>query len=356
MVRLSAASTHSPGPSHQLQSPKRNGSPSDGSSRMNRTPSREAIDYTVPSGYTKLANLQRDTVVNVYGVVKMFKPAWKCRGTDMCSVVFLTDPTVVSHASTEGLECVLFQENILRLPQVHNVGDIVRLHRVKIACYQERLQAKSSRGFAAVVFDRNTELPVTERMARVSSSTFTLTQTDKDTVQKLKNWCDANPDLCPSLRYSTVASITPDTNFHLVCQVRAMAMHETMDCVVLFVNDGTQPQYEVRKCSSDEYRMIVPLSSASPRDDSTVCVFLYGLHAQAAKVQVQRKGMFLILHDVHPQVVRGSIWGGDSDTTETPLELCVHRTSMFGRGITVLSPDSEKAASVVERLSGTPCQ
>ncbi|CAH3194863.1 unnamed protein product [Porites evermanni] len=142
--------------------------------------SRATADYTVPPGYTTLANLQPETTVNVYGVVKLFKPAWKCRGTDMCSVLMLMDPTA---AESDGLECVSFQPSVSRLPDVHKVGDIVRLHRIKINQYQGRLQAKSSRGFAAVVFDRDADLPVTAEMARVSSSTFTLTQSDKDTVE-----------------------------------------------------------------------------------------------------------------------------------------------------------------------------
>ncbi|KAJ7333683.1 3-ketoacyl-CoA thiolase with broad chain length specificity [Desmophyllum pertusum] len=227
----------SPGPSHRSPSPDRSGSTFSG--RVRKRSSRAPEDYTVPPGYTTLGNLQPETTVNVYGVVKSFKPAWKCRGTDMCCVLMLMDPTIAE--SSSGLEVVSFQSSVTRLPAVHKIGDIVRLHRVKVSQYQGRLQATSTRGFAAIVFDRDTELPVTVEMARNSSSTFTLLQSDKDTVESLKNWSDAHPVLFTPSNFLSVSLINPDSYFDLTCQVLGVALHRTLDCVVLYVTDGTQP-------------------------------------------------------------------------------------------------------------------
>ena len=323
------------GPSRRSPSPDRaaNTFPA----RVRKRSSRAAADYIVPPGYTTLANLQPETTVNVYGVVKLFKPAWKCRGTDMCSVLMLMDPTV---AESGGLECVSFQPSVSRLPNVQKVGDIVRLHRIKISQYQGRLQAKSSRGFAAVVFDRDTELPVTPEAARVSSSTFTLTQGDKDTVESLKNWCEVHPVLFPPTNFLTVAQISPDTYFDLVCEVLGMALHRTLDCVVLYVTDGTQPKHDLRTCDGDDYNVVEPLGNHSVQDDDVISIFLYGSHAEVARL-LARRGGFLILHNVHSQVLKqgGSVCSV-LDVVKPYLELCVHRGTAFGRGISMLSPDS----------------
>lgn len=314
--------------------------------RVRKRSSRATADYTVPPGYTTLANLQPETTVNVYGVVKLFKPAWKCRGTDMCSVLMLMDPTA---AESDGLECVSFQPSVSRLPDVHKVGDIVRLHRIKINQYQGRLQAKSSRGFAAVVFDRDADLPVTAEMARVSSSTFTLTQSDKETVECLKNWCDDHPVLFPPSNFLTVSQINPDCYFDLVCQVLGIALHRTLDCVVLYVTDGTQPKHDLRNCDGDDYSLIEPLSRGSTQDDDVISVFLYGSHAEVARL-LAKQDEYVILHNVHSQVLKGS--GSVCsvlDVVKPYLELCLHRGTAFGRGLSVLSPDSQEVMQINRR-------
>lgn len=311
--------------------------------------SQPSAGYSVPSGYTTLANLQPDTTINIYGVVKLLKPAWKCRGTDMCSVLVLMDPTV---AESGGLECVSFQPSVSRLPNVQKVGDIVRLHRIKITQYQGRLQAKSSRGFAAVVFDREVDLPVTAEMARVSSSTFTLTQSDKDTVESLKRWCESHPLLFPPPNFLTVSQISPDSYFDLVCQVLGMALHHTIDCVVLFVTDGTQPRHDIRNCEGDDYSIVEPLSNHAVEDSDVVSVFLYGSHAEVARL-LAKKGEYLILHNVHSQVLKpGGPVCSVLDVVRPFLELCVHRGTAFGRGLTVLSTDSPEVKQLKRNQGG----
>ena len=331
-----------PGPSRRSPSPDQLEAANTVRCRTRKT-SRAAADYTVPPGYTTLANLQPDTTVNVYGVVKLFKPAWKCRGTDMCSVLMLMDPTV---AESGGLECVSFQPNVFRLPNVQKVGDIVRLHRIKISQYQGRLQAKSSRGFSAVVFDRDTELPVSAEMARVSSSTFTLNQNDKETIECLKNWCEVHPVLFPPNNFITVSQISPDSYFDLVCQVLGVALHRTLDCVVLYVTDGTQPRHDLRNCEGDDYSMVEPLNNHSSEDDDVISVFLYGSHAEVARL-LAKTGAYIILHNVHSQVLKpgGSVCSV-LDVVKPYLELCVHRGTAFGRGLSVLSADSPEVKRV----------
>lgn len=321
-----------------------------GGQRTRKKSSRAAADYTVPPGYTTLANLKPETVVNIYGVVKSFKPAWKCRGTDMCSVLMITDPTAAD--STFGLECVFFQQTIGRLPAVHKVGDIVRLHRIKISQYQEKLQAMSSRGFAAIVFDRDSELPVTAEMARVSSFTFSLTNEDKDTIRCLMDWCDCNPAMFPPTSFVCVAEISPDCYFDLVCQVLGVALHRTLDCVVLFVTDGTHPKCDIRECAGDEYNVVEPLGShRSEKDGDVISVFLYGAYAEVARLIV-RKGNYLIFHNLHSQVLKqgGSVCSV-VDVLRPYVELCIHRGTSYGRGLTLLSDDSPEVKEIKKQLN-----
>ncbi|XP_027052879.1 uncharacterized protein LOC113680077 [Pocillopora damicornis] len=338
----------SPGPSSQLSSRDQLGSPREGE-RAKEKSSREAADYTVPQGYTTLANLKPETVVNIYGVVKSFKPAWKCRGTDMCSVLMITDPTVVD--STFGLECVFFQQTISRLPAVHKVGDIVRLHRIKISQYQEKLQAMSSRGFAAIVFDRDSEVPVTAEMARVSSSTFSLSKEDKDTIQCLIEWCDCNPAIFPLTNFIPVTEINPDCYFDLVGQVLGVALHRTLDCVVLFVTDGTHPKCDIREGIGDEYNVVEPPDNhRSAKDGDIISVFLYGAYAEVARL-LARKGNYVILHNLHSQILKqgGSVCSV-VDVVRPYVELCIHRGTCYGRGLTLLSADSPEVIGIKKRL------
>ena len=81
---------------------------------------------TAPYTYTPLNLLKEGTIANVYGVVKFFKPPYVSKGTDYCSVVTIVDQTNVK------LTCMLFSGNYEALPIIYKVGDIVRLHRLKI--------------------------------------------------------------------------------------------------------------------------------------------------------------------------------------------------------------------------------
>ncbi|XP_067171614.1 protection of telomeres protein 1 isoform X3 [Apteryx mantelli] len=76
--------------------------------------------------YTPLNHLKDGTVVNLYGIVKFFKPPYVSKGTDYCSVVTLVDP------SNAKLTCTLFSGNLDSLPKIYKIGDIVRFHRIKV--------------------------------------------------------------------------------------------------------------------------------------------------------------------------------------------------------------------------------
>ncbi|XP_037836716.1 protection of telomeres protein 1 isoform X4 [Kryptolebias marmoratus] len=76
--------------------------------------------------YTRLDNLKNESVVNVYGVVVFFKQPFQTRGTDLCSTLKITDQ------SNENIGCTIFCEKLKDHPRIFQIGDIVRLHRVKV--------------------------------------------------------------------------------------------------------------------------------------------------------------------------------------------------------------------------------
>ncbi|XP_010219999.1 PREDICTED: LOW QUALITY PROTEIN: protection of telomeres protein 1 [Tinamus guttatus] len=122
--------------------------------------------------YTPLNHLKDGTVVNLYGIVKFFKPPYVSKGTDYCSVVTLVDP------SNAKLTCTLFSGNLDSLPKIYKIGDIVRFHRIKIREYNGQMQGITSGGFASLTFDGTVGAPVVPRAssgkARVDGSSFLL--------------------------------------------------------------------------------------------------------------------------------------------------------------------------------------
>ena len=75
------------------------------------------------------------TVLHLWGVVSWFRPARKSGGTDYVCQLTVVDKSV-AHIFTGGdqggLKCNIFQRSEQQLPQHKRVGDIVRLHRVKV--------------------------------------------------------------------------------------------------------------------------------------------------------------------------------------------------------------------------------
>lgn len=82
------------------------------------------------------------TSVNLYGVVKAFKDARKSNGEGKLSYIttiqymfiFLDyySNVLLVDESGEEISCNLFSSNSSWLPKITSVGDILRLHRVKV--------------------------------------------------------------------------------------------------------------------------------------------------------------------------------------------------------------------------------
>ena len=132
--------------------------------------------------YTKIANLRPiEEKVNVFGVVKDFRPAAKSRGTD-----YYVTMTVVDESSPEeGINCNIFNRDKKRLPHVQIVGDVVCLHRMFVNQYGGNPQLVSRKYSSTICFDGRVGAKIVPRTGSVS---YTYTSEDCDRVKQLREW------------------------------------------------------------------------------------------------------------------------------------------------------------------------
>ena len=105
--------------------------------------------------YKKVADIKEgDTKINIIGVVKYFRSP---RVTSinqynlLCTVI---DPSVEDNIE-KGIRCILFAFEKINLPQVENIGDIIRLHRVNVKSFNGRLQVQQTKATSWLVYIPN---------------------------------------------------------------------------------------------------------------------------------------------------------------------------------------------------------
>ncbi|KAM9651208.1 protection of telomeres protein 1 isoform 2-T2 [Trichechus inunguis] len=210
-----------------------------------------ATHYT----YTPLNQLKDGTVVNVYGVVKFFKPPYLSKGTDYCSVVTIVDETNVK------LTCMLFSGNYEALPIIYKNGDIVRFHRLKIQVYKNETQGITSSGFASLTFEGTLGAPV---IPRTSSKYFNFTTEDHKRVEALRIW--ASNHIPSSSTLLKLCDVQPMQYFDLTCQLLGRAEV-----------DGTSFLLKIG-CFLRLYSLHTKLQSVNSETQSTFLCLEFHLH------------------------------------------------------------------------------
>ncbi|XP_014675344.1 PREDICTED: protection of telomeres protein 1-like [Priapulus caudatus] len=132
--------------------------------------------------YTRISNIMADTIVNIWGVVKYYRPPQRCRGPDIHMMLSLVDPSCIDAVK---LKCSLFCRNEEALPKVTEVGQIVRMHRVKISMFNNNIQAQTSVGFACLVFTSGINTPL---VPKTGSKSYTFGDADIKKVKQLRRW------------------------------------------------------------------------------------------------------------------------------------------------------------------------
>uniref|UniRef100_A0A8C3JEA2 Protection of telomeres protein 1 n=2 Tax=Scolopacidae TaxID=8917 RepID=A0A8C3JEA2_9CHAR len=283
--------------------------------------------------YTPLNHLKDGTIVNLYGVVKFFKPPYVSKGTDYCSVVTLVDPSNVK------LTCTLFNGNLDALPKIYKVGDIVRFHRIKIREYNGQMQGITSAGFASLTFDGTVGAPV---VPRTSSKVYTFMDEEQKTIEDLRVWAATN--LSISGPAAKLSGVQPMLYFDLTCQLVGKAKVDGSS-FLLKVWDGTKCPYPTWKVPVEARDLEGEKVLLHQLRNLTVDILVYDNHVQLAKSL--KIGSFLRIYSIHTKQASAE----NEDFSH--IEFHLHGGTCYGRGIGVLpesNPDVKELKTFLESV------
>ncbi|XP_058510964.1 protection of telomeres protein 1 [Ochotona princeps] len=288
-----------------------------------------ATHYT----YTPLNQLKGGTIVNVYGVVKFFKPPYLSKGTDYCSVVTIVDQTNVK------LTCLLFSGNYEALPKIYKVGDIVRFHRLKIQQYKNEIQGITSSGFASLTFEGTLSAPV---IPRTSNKYFSFTTKDHKMVEALRVW--ASSHISPSSALLKLCDVQPMQYFDLTCQLLGKAEVDGAS-FLLKVWDGHRTPFPSWKVLIQDLALEGDLNQLHQLQNLTIDILVYDNHVQVARSL--KIGSFLRIYSLHTKL---QSLNTESQATLLCLEFHLHGGTSYGRGITVLPQNNSDVDELKKAL------
>ncbi|XP_016161219.1 PREDICTED: protection of telomeres protein 1 isoform X2 [Ficedula albicollis] len=289
--------------------------------------------------YTPLNHLKDGTIVNLYGVVKFFKPPYISKGTDYCSVVTLMDPSNVK------LTCSLFSGNLDSLPKIYKVGDIVRFHRIKIREYNGQMQGITSGGFASLTFDGTVGAPI---VPRTSSREYTFMDEEQKTIEDLRIWAASN--ISVSGPAAKLSGVQPMLFFDLTCQLVGKAKVDGSS-FLLKVWDGTKCPYPTWKVPVEAKDLEGEKVLLHQLRNLAVDILVYDNHVQLAEsLQI---GSFLRIYSIHTKQASAD----NEDVSH--IEFHLHGGTCYGRGIGVLpesNPDVKELKAFLESVDLTDSQ
>ncbi|XP_055078315.1 protection of telomeres protein 1 isoform X2 [Periophthalmus magnuspinnatus] len=290
--------------------------------------------------YSRLDDLEVGTRVNVYGVVVFFKQPFKSSGTDYCSSLKITDQ------SNQRIGCNIFLSKLEEHPKIFQVGDIIRMHRVKVCRFNDSVSLINTFGFSAVTFDGSKGEPVEPR---TSCQTIHFDEEDQRMVEQLRAW-SFNQALLPTAPSVTLSTVQPSAYFDLSCQLLAKAPLDS-SCTLLRVWDGTKCPHPLLKVLVDPEMTEGP-SSFSPEQENLIAnVLVYDNHVEVA--EQLKPGDFLRIYNVRAVLGSSKVPGlaGTQTLEQDHLAFHLHRGTAYGRGIRVLpqtSPTVQELKSVIE--------
>ncbi|XP_007944936.2 protection of telomeres protein 1 [Orycteropus afer afer] len=289
--------------------------------------------------YTPLNQLKDGTVVNVYGVVKFFKPPYLSKGTDYCSVVTIVDQTNVK------LTCLLFSGNYEALPIIYKNGDIVRFHRLKIQVYKNETQGITGSGFASLTFEGTLGAPI---IPRTSSKYFNFTTEDHKTVEALRVW--ASNHIPPSSSLLQLCDVQPMQYFDLTCQLLGKAEVDGTS-FLLKVWDGTRTPFPSWRVLIRDLVLEGDLSHIHRLQNLAIDILVYDNHVRVARSL--KVGSFLRIYSLHTKLQSVN---SETQSTLLALEFHLHGGTSYGRGIRVLpesNSDVDQLKTVLESVDLT---
>nr|XP_057944038.1 protection of telomeres protein 1 isoform X2 [Doryrhamphus excisus] len=279
--------------------------------------------------YTKLNNLKAGEVVNVYGVVVFFKQPYMSRGSDFCSSLKITDQSQLK------ISCTIFCNKLESHPQILQIGNIIRMHRVKAHPYNDTLTLLNTFGFSALVFDGTVGAAVEPRTA---SKSFHFAEEDRRAVEELRLWA-ASQALPRADAALTLSAVQPKMYFDLTCQLLAKATIDSM-CTLLRVWDGTRCPHALLKVAAEPDMVEGPTSFSEEHEKLIASVLVYDNHVPFA--QQIKPGDFLRIYNL--RAIPGWVKTPDTSSPRSEevnhLSFHLHGGTAYGRGIRPLPDDS----------------
>ncbi|KAK5866841.1 hypothetical protein PBY51_011384 [Eleginops maclovinus] len=293
--------------------------------------------------YVGLGDLKAGSVVNVYGVVVFFKQPFKTRGTDFCSSLKITDQ------SNEKIGCTIFCEKLEDHPKIYQIGDIVRLHRVKTQFFNDSMTLVKTFGFSVVAFDGAVGGSMEPR---TSSRSFNFDQEDQRRVEELRSWAANQSVLVPPAPAIPLCDVQPKAYFDLTCQLLSKAPVDST-CTLLRVWDGTRSDHTLLKVIVEPNATEGPSSFPPERERLIANVLAYDNHVEIARQL--KPGDFLRIYNLRAIPGSSKVPGLTSSQEEEldHLAFHLHGGNAFGRGIRVLPencPEVQEMKRVMEAI------
>ncbi|XP_020789969.2 protection of telomeres protein 1 isoform X2 [Boleophthalmus pectinirostris] len=292
------------------------------------------IKYT----YSQLDELEVGTRVNVYGVVVFFKQPFKSSGTDYCTSLKITDQ------SNQKIGCSIFLAKLEEHPKLFQVGDIIRMHRVKVSRFNDSISLINTFGFSAVTFDGTVGEPVEPR---TSSQSYHFDSDDQRKVEELRAWSSCQT-LLPVPCSTTLSTVQPSAYFDLTCQLLAKAPIDS-SCVLLRVWDGTRCPHPLLKVLVEPGVTDGPSSFSHERENLIANVLVYDNHVEVASQL--KPGDFLRIYNLRAFPGSNKVPGVacSHPAEQDHLAFHLHGGTTYGRGIKVL-PQTNSAVQELKRV------
>ncbi|XP_022620315.1 protection of telomeres protein 1 isoform X1 [Seriola dumerili] len=293
--------------------------------------------------YVRLGDLKAGSVVNVYGVVVFFKQPFKSRGTDFCSSLKITDQ------SNQKIGCTIFCEKLEDHPKIFQIGDIVRMHRVKTQFFNDSITLVNTFGFSVVTFDGAVGGAMEPR---TSSRSFHFDQEVRRTVEELRSW-SASQTILPPVPTIPLSAVQPKAYFDLTCQLLAKAPIDTT-CTLLRVWDGTRCPRTLLNVIVEPDATEGPTSFSKEKEKLIANVLVYDNHVEVAREL--KPGAFLRIYNLRAIPGSSKVPGLTSSQSEEVDHLAfhLHGGTAYGRGIRVLpetSPDVQELKRTLQAFS-----
>ncbi|XP_071820159.1 uncharacterized protein [Apostichopus japonicus] len=287
--------------------------------------------------YTPLKDVKVTRGVDVYGVVKFFKPPYKTSGADYCTMITIVDPSI--DAQVSGLKCLIFNSDLNAMPKVLDVGNIVRFHRLKVIVFRDELQGQKSPGFSCLVFDGSPEAPMEPRS---TTTNYTISELDKEKVKELRTWSKESGFLSERLKL-TLSMVTEGQHFDLICQVIAVSVSSQHGCVNLKVWDGTK--CKLSSFHIDTYQLDEERQAEVDRVGAlAVDIFVNGQHEEFAKSV--SPGDFVRFYNLYT-----STGGSQQQGKVNPKVMFVLLDgTLYGRGMVRLNRNSAEVRALMRKL------